>query len=140
MALRRPWSVLLKTGPCHNQWQQCHRRALHASARRDVIKPFLLADIGEGQTKIAHLPSVPSEFCLIITILTDGEPNIGIRECEIIQWFVAPEARVEQFDRLCEVQSDKASVEITSRYDGVVKRLHYEAGDTALVGKVRCLI
>lgn len=36
----------------------------------------------------------------------------GIRECEVIQWFVEPEARVEQFDKLCEVQSDKASVEV----------------------------
>jgi hypothetical protein len=60
----------------------------------------------------------------------------GIRECEIIQWFVEPGTRVEQFDRLCEVQSDKASVEITSRFDGIVRRLHYEAGETASVGKV----
>lgn len=54
----------------------------------------------------------------------------------MIQWFVEPEARVEQFDKLCEVQSDKASVEITSRFDGVIKKLHYEAGQMAIVGKV----
>ena len=59
----------------------------------------------------------------------------GIVECEIIQWFVEPEARVEEFSPLCEVQSDKASVEITSRFSGVVKKLHYEAGDMAKVGK-----
>lgn len=56
-------------------------------------------------------------------------------ECEIIQWFVEPEARVEEFSPLCEVQSDKASVEITSRFSGVVKKLHYEAGEMAKVGK-----
>lgn len=56
-------------------------------------------------------------------------------ECEIIQWFVEPGARVEEFSKLCEVQSDKASVEITSRFTGVVKRLHYEAGEMAKVGK-----
>jgi 2-oxoisovalerate dehydrogenase E2 component (dihydrolipoyl transacylase) len=60
---------------------------------------------------------------------------VGIRECEIIQWFVEPEARVEEWDKLCEVQSDKASVEITSRFAGVIKKLHYEAGDMAKVGK-----
>jgi 2-oxoisovalerate dehydrogenase E2 component (dihydrolipoyl transacylase) len=60
---------------------------------------------------------------------------IGIRECEIIQWFVEPEARVEEFDKICEVQSDKASVEIPSRFSGVIKRLHYEAGEMAIVGK-----
>src|ERR1700710_474419 len=61
--------------------------------------------------------------------------DIGIRECEIIQWFVEPEARVEEWDKLCEVQSDKASVEITSRFAGVIKKLHYEAGEMAQVGK-----
>ena len=33
------------------------------------------------------------------------------------------------------MQSDKASVEITSRFAGVIKKLHYEAGDMAHVGK-----
>lgn len=71
-------------------------------------------------------------FCeefLTLTFIT------GIKECEIIQWFVEPEARVEEWDKLCEVQSDKASVEITSRFSGVIKKLHYEAGDMAQVGK-----
>jgi 2-oxoisovalerate dehydrogenase E2 component (dihydrolipoyl transacylase) len=36
---------------------------------------------------------------------------------------------------LCEVQSDKASVEITSRFAGVIKKLHYDAGEMAKVGK-----
>jgi 2-oxoisovalerate dehydrogenase E2 component (dihydrolipoyl transacylase) len=71
-----------------------------------VVKPYLLADIGEG-----------------------------ITECQVIQWFVKPGARVEQFDPICEVQSDKASVEITSRFDGVIKKLYYEADDMAKVGK-----
>lgn len=60
---------------------------------------------------------------------------LGIVECEVIQWFVQPGARVEEFSPLCEVQSDKASVEITSRFAGVVKSLHYEAGEMARVGK-----
>lgn len=85
---------------------------------------------------------------------------VGIKEVQIIQWFVEPEARVEQFDKICEVQSDKATTEvslsinmrirrfgillievgfgkITSRFDGVIKKLHYEAEDVAQVGKVR---
>ena len=36
---------------------------------------------------------------------------------------------------MCEVQSDKASVEITSRFAGVIKKLHYDAGEMAKVGK-----
>ncbi|KAK0392613.1 hypothetical protein NLU13_2108 [Sarocladium strictum] len=76
------------------------------SRRLCAIKPVPLADIGEG-----------------------------IVECEVIQWFVEPGARVEEFSPLCEVQSDKASVEITSRFPGVVKKLYYETGDMAKVGK-----
>jgi 2-oxoisovalerate dehydrogenase E2 component (dihydrolipoyl transacylase) len=70
------------------------------------VKPFLLADIGEG-----------------------------ITECQLIQWFVQPGARVEHFDKLCEVQSDKASVEITSPFDGVIKKLYYEPDDMAVTGR-----
>ena len=47
---------------------------------------------------------------------------------------------VKQFDKVCEVQSDKANVEITSRYDGVVKELVYGVGDTAHVGKPLMMI
>ncbi|KAF3819589.1 hypothetical protein GH733_015098, partial [Mirounga leonina] len=42
---------------------------------------------------------------------------------------------VSQFDSICEVQSDKASVTITSRYDGVIKKLYYNLDDIAYVGK-----
>ena len=42
---------------------------------------------------------------------------------------------MSQFDSICEVQSDKASVTITSRYDGVIKKLYYNLDDTAYVGK-----
>lgn len=42
---------------------------------------------------------------------------------------------MSQFDSICEVQSDKASVTITSRYDGVIRKLYYEVDATALVGK-----
>lgn len=41
---------------------------------------------------------------------------------------------MNQFDNICEVQSDKATATITSRYDGLVKTLHYEVDDIALVG------
>lgn len=43
---------------------------------------------------------------------------------------------MKEFDKICEVQSDKATVEITSRYDGKIMSLHYKVGDMAKVGQV----
>lgn len=64
--------------------------------------------------------------------LTDiGE---GINEVELLKWFVKKGDKVRQFDRLCEVQSDKATVEITSRYDGVIATLHFTEGSLVKVG------
>ncbi|KAJ3370633.1 hypothetical protein GGF31_003947 [Allomyces arbusculus] len=88
----------------------------HASARvmaggadptpsADGVVPFLLADIGEG-----------------------------ITECEITQWFVKEGDEIAQFDKICEVQSDKAAVEISSRFDGKITKLHYPVGAMAKVG------
>ena len=45
-----------------------------------------------------------------------------------------PGDRVAQFDRVCEVQSDKATVEITSRFDGIVDSLNGQVGDMLSVG------
>lgn len=81
-------------------------RSIHTSAPAHKLVPFILADIGEG-----------------------------IREVVVKEWFVKEGDTVAQFDSICEVQSDKASVTITSRYDGVIKKLYHEVDDTALVGK-----
>lgn len=49
--------------------------------------------------------------------------------------FVKEGDRVAQFDSICEVQSDKASVTITSRYDGIISKMHYELDEIAYVGQ-----
>jgi 2-oxoisovalerate dehydrogenase E2 component (dihydrolipoyl transacylase) len=58
----------------------------------------------------------------------------GIAEVEILKWFIAEGDTVNEFDPLCEVQTDKATLPITSRYTGKVKKLHYKEGDVAKVG------
>jgi 2-oxoisovalerate dehydrogenase E2 component (dihydrolipoyl transacylase) len=45
---------------------------------------------------------------------------------------------VSQFDALCEVQSDKASVTITSRFDGTIACIHHAVDATARVGQPLC--
>jgi 2-oxoisovalerate dehydrogenase E2 component (dihydrolipoyl transacylase) len=67
-------------------------------------KPFLLADIGEG-----------------------------IAEVELMAWYVKEGDVVKAFDKICEVQSDKATVEITSRYDGLVTAVHHGVGSIVKV-------
>ena len=58
----------------------------------------------------------------------------GIKECELTSWSVAVGDEVEEFQQLCEVASDKAAVEITSRFAGTVERLHHQPGDMVQVG------
>ena len=76
-------------------------RAFHASLPQAIVRPFLLSDIGEGEIRSS------SWMCFHSLVL-------GIKEVQIIQWFVEPGARVEQFDKICEVQSDKATTEVLS--------------------------
>ncbi|XP_067394474.1 lipoamide acyltransferase component of branched-chain alpha-keto acid dehydrogenase complex, mitochondrial [Emydura macquarii macquarii] len=59
----------------------------------------------------------------------------GITEVTVKEWYVKEGDSVSQFDSICEVQSDKASVTITSRYDGVIRKLHYNLDEIAYVGK-----
>ncbi|CAK0841308.1 unnamed protein product, partial [Prorocentrum cordatum] len=39
-------------------------------------------------------------------------------------------------DNLCAVESDKASVELTSPFTGTVKKLHWKVSDTVKVGSI----
>ncbi|XP_058836235.1 lipoamide acyltransferase component of branched-chain alpha-keto acid dehydrogenase complex, mitochondrial [Topomyia yanbarensis] len=77
----------------------------HTSTQLDKRVSFNLSDIGEG-----------------------------IREVTVKEWFVSEGDTVEQFDNLCEVQSDKASVTITSRYEGKIVKLHKQVDQIAMVG------
>lgn len=71
----------------------------------DKVVPFVLADIGEG-----------------------------ISEVIVKEWYVGVGDRVAEFDNVCEVESDKATVTITSRYAGVIVKRHCEPGSSARVG------
>ncbi|KAJ6430887.1 hypothetical protein OIU84_018402 [Salix udensis] len=59
----------------------------------------------------------------------------GIAECELLKWFVKEGDEIEDFQPLCEVQSDKATIEITSRYKGKVAQFLYVPGDIVKVGE-----
>jgi pyruvate dehydrogenase E2 component (dihydrolipoamide acetyltransferase) len=65
-------------------------------------------------------------------------PDIGegIHEGEIVKWFVKPGDKVQEDDVLCEVQNDKAVVEIPSPVTGTVQEILVEEGSVAVVGDV----
>ena len=64
-------------------------------------------------------------------------PDIGegIHEGEIVKWFVKAGDKVQEDDVLCEVQNDKAVVEIPSPVAGTVEEIHVEEGTVATVGQ-----
>ncbi|KUL91255.1 hypothetical protein ZTR_01748 [Talaromyces verruculosus] len=86
-----------------------HRRAFHASSSFWGIRSQVLKDVGEG-----------------------------ITEVQIIQWYVEEGAHVEEWKPLCQYQSDKAVDDITSRYAGVIKKLHFQTDDTVPTGRALC--
>lgn len=47
--------------------------------------------------------------------------------------FILQGDQVDEFQRLCEVQSDKATIEITSRFKGKVHQIHFGPGDIVKV-------
>ncbi|CAI7610009.1 unnamed protein product [Penicillium palitans] len=84
-------------------------RRFHASSLLWGIKSQVLKDVGEG-----------------------------ITEVQIIQWYVEEGAHIEEWKPLCQYQSDKAVDDITSRYEGVIKKLHFETDDTVPTGRALC--
>jgi pyruvate dehydrogenase E2 component (dihydrolipoamide acetyltransferase) len=60
----------------------------------------------------------------------------GVAEGELVSWQVSPGDTVSEGDIVAEVETDKALVEVPSRYDGTVKELFAEEGDIVPVGDV----
>ncbi|XP_020589680.1 lipoamide acyltransferase component of branched-chain alpha-keto acid dehydrogenase complex, mitochondrial, partial [Phalaenopsis equestris] len=75
---------------------------------------------------------VDSPALVDVPLAQTGE---GIAECELLKWFVEEGDHVEEFQPLCEVQSDKATIEITSRFKGKVHQVLCVPGDIVKVGE-----
>jgi pyruvate dehydrogenase E2 component (dihydrolipoamide acetyltransferase) len=64
----------------------------------------------------------------------------GIREAQVLTWKVTPGQEIGAFAPLCDVESAKAAVELTTPVAGRVLDLRFAEGDTAHLGDVLVVI
>jgi 2-oxoisovalerate dehydrogenase E2 component (dihydrolipoyl transacylase) len=69
-------------------------------------------------------------------------PQLGesVTEGTISKWLVAVGDKVNKYDPLAEVMTDKVNAEIPSSFSGVIKELIANDGDTLAVGEIICTI
>ncbi|CAE7764567.1 DBT [Symbiodinium microadriaticum] len=96
-----------KVAGCWQQASKTQLRHFRTSTAALAVEQFKLADIGEG-----------------------------IAEVQLTEWFVKEGDMVKEMDNVCSVESDKASVELTSPYTGKVTKIHHKVQDTVKVGSV----
>jgi len=69
-------------------------------------------------------------------------PQLGesVTEGTISKWLVSPGDKVNKYDPLAEVMTDKVNAEVPSSFTGVIKELIASEGDTFAVGEIICTI
>ncbi len=60
----------------------------------------------------------------------------GIHEGELVKWIVKEGDVVKEHDVLCEIETDKAVVEIPAPVAGTILKIYHKEGDTVKVGEV----
>ena len=58
------------------------------------------------------------------------EVGEGVIEGELVKWLVSIGDTIEEDQPICELMTDKATIEITSPKSGLVHKLHCDVGDT----------
>src|ERR1700733_3227152 len=60
----------------------------------------------------------------------------GVHEGELVKWKVKPGEAVKYDQPLCEIMTDKATVEIPSAFQGKVADFHVKEGEIVHVGQL----
>lgn len=77
---------------------------------------------------------------MMATEITMPQLGESVTEGTISKWLVAPGDKVNKYDPIAEVMTDKVNAEIPSSYTGVIKELVVGEDETVEVGKVICLM
>ena len=69
-------------------------------------------------------------------------PQLGesVTEGTISKWLVSVGDKVNKYDPLAEIMTDKVNAEVPSSFAGTIKELIAEDGDTLAVGEIICTI
>ncbi len=69
-------------------------------------------------------------------------PKLGesVHEGTVEAWLVEPGSKVNEYDPLCEILTDKVTAEVPSSFEGVIERILVDVGETIEVGTPICEI
>ena len=69
-------------------------------------------------------------------------PNIGetVDEGKVIKWLKQVDDQVNDGDILCEVETDKSTMEVPSTIDGTIKEIRVKEGDIVPVGTILAIV
>ncbi|XVF62561.1 hypothetical protein PTKIN_Ptkin09bG0018100 [Pterospermum kingtungense] len=116
---------------CKRHFSHCVKPAFSFTNNPVNFKiPYMM--INRCQFSSNAVADLPMNGMVDVPLAQTGE---GIAECELLKWFVQEGDEVEEFQPLCEVQSDKATIEITSRYKGRVAHILHVPGSIVKVGE-----
>ena len=69
-------------------------------------------------------------------------PNIGetVDEGKVLKWLKQVDDQVNDGDILCEVETDKSTMEVPSTIDGTIKEIRVKEGDIVPVGTILAIV
>ena len=69
-------------------------------------------------------------------------PNIGetVDEGKVLKWFKQVGDQVADGDVLCEVETDKSTMEVPTTIDGTIKEIRVNEGDVIPVGTILAIV
>ena len=90
---------------------------------------------------IRRVATAPSLLCLnrvTFALLRFPLPDLGekIKEGRVKKLYVREGDKVDEFEKIADVESDKQFTEITSPESGTIKKLHYNEDEVCGVGDV----